>query len=113
MTSSEVSSVDADATERRLRKLIARRFQFVHPTGPDGSLKAVVAVRVLDAVVDVVQMHAEDAVIATRVPASEADILAPSRVIWRSSGDVCAVLDDVLALPEEGVDPEPGEPPAS
>lgn len=51
--------------------------------------------------VDVVQMHAEDAVFATRVPVSEADVLAPSRVIWQSSGDVCAVLDDVLALPEE------------
>lgn len=100
MTSSEVTSRDADATEHRLRELIARRFQFVHPTGPDGTLKAVVGVRVLDAIVDVVQMHAEDNVIATRMPASEADILAPSKVIWQSSGDVCAVLDELLALPE-------------
>lgn len=94
----------AEATEQRLRELIALGYKFVHPTGPDGALRAVVGVRVHDTVIDVVRLHAENDVIATRIPAGEVDILAPRKVLWEASGHVRTVLDELLSLPEENAD---------
>lgn len=95
---------DAEATERRLRELCALGYQFVHPTDAEGAVRAVVGVRVHDTVIDVVKLHAEDDVITTRMPAGEADILAPSKVLWQCSGQVVRVLDELLALPDEAPD---------
>lgn len=91
----------ADETSNRLTDLIERGFQFLHPTGADGRLQAVVGVRVHDEVIDLVQLHAENDVTATRMPIGEADIMAPETVLWQIHGGVTEVLDEVLSLPEE------------
>lgn len=100
MTSSREKPEDRDS-EARLRALVERGFRFVHPTDADGELAAVVGVRVHDNVVDVVKLHDEDDVLAMRIPGSEADVLSPRRTLWQSTGYVCDVLDEVLALPDE------------
>lgn len=89
----------ADA-QAQLRQLVARGFQFTHPTGPDGALEAVVGVRVHDNVVDMVRLHAEDDVAARRVPSDEPDVLEPTVVLWQSAGDVDTVLNELLSLPD-------------
>lgn len=90
------------AIQERLRRLIARGFQFIHPTGPEGTLEAVVGVRVHNNVMDVVQLHAENDVSAARMAPDEANLLAPKAVFWRSAGNVATVLDELLALPDTG-----------
>lgn len=95
---------DAEATERRLLDLVDRGYQFVHPTDSAGAVRAVVGVRVHDTVIDVVKLHAENDVVATRMPAGEVDILAPRKVLWQRAGHVTKVLDELLALPEEVAD---------
>lgn len=88
--------------ETGLQHLIERGFQFVHPRDANGEVLAVVGVRVHDGVVDVVRLHAADDVLATRIPCGE-DILEPTTVLWKASGSVQAVLEQVLALPEDHV----------
>lgn len=90
----------ADPTQERLHELITRGFQFLHPTAADGSIQAVVGVRVHDDVIDLVQLHAENDVSATRMPVDEADIMAPKTVLWQIQGQVADVLDEVLSLPD-------------
>ncbi|MFO7192192.1 MULTISPECIES: hypothetical protein [Thermocrispum] len=90
-----------DPVSARLTALIDLGFQFLHPTDAQGQVQAVVGIRVHDGVVDVVQLHAEDDVTATRMPVDEPDIMAPSTVLWREHGNVTTVLDAVLALPDE------------
>lgn len=97
MTSSR-DAVKAVETEQALRKLIDRGYRFVHPRDACGDVLAVVGVRAHGSVVDVVRLEAEDDVIATRLPADEPDILAPRTLLWRSSGEVQTVIDDLLAL---------------
>lgn len=100
MTSS-ADAADATDTESRLHELIARGYQFVHPRDAEGNLRAVVGVRAHHDVVDVVQLRDENDATATRMPGEEADVMAPSTVLWRSSSCAHAVLDDLLALPDE------------
>ncbi|MGC7093544.1 hypothetical protein ACPZ19_02650 [Amycolatopsis lurida] len=87
-------------TETGLRRLIDRGFQFVHPRSPDGEVLAVVGIRAHENVIDVVRLHAEDDVIATRMPGGEPDILAPRTTLWQVSGSVLTVIDQLLALPD-------------
>jgi hypothetical protein len=90
-------------TESGLNRLVARGYQFVHPRNAEGEVVAVVGIRVHDNVIDVVRLHAEDDVHATRMPGDERDILAPKKVFWQSSGTARKVLTEVLALPEDHV----------
>jgi hypothetical protein len=103
MTSADsMTPADSDhGAESRLRELIARGFQFVHPCDANGEVVAVVGVRAHHNVVDVVQLYAEDNVVATRMPGDEQDILSPAKVLWRSEGAACRVLDDLLGLPDD------------
>ncbi|MGH3520496.1 MAG: hypothetical protein ACRDQ7_24625 [Haloechinothrix sp.] len=87
--------------EARLRKLISRGYQFIHPTDASGGVVAVVGVRVHDEVVDVVSLNAEDDVVATRMPGTEVDILAPQTVLWQCRGHAQQVLDALIALPDQ------------
>lgn len=89
------------STEDQLRALVERGFRFVHPTDDDGEIAAVVGVRVHSGVVDVVRLHGENDVHATRMPGDEADILAPRTVLWQRTGFVGDVLDAVLTLPDD------------
>lgn len=84
----------------RLRNLVDRGYRFLHPRDEHGAVVAVVGVRAHDAVVDVVRLDGEDDVTAVRVPADEPDVFAPAKVLWRSHGDACTVLDELLALPD-------------
>ncbi|WNV84023.1 hypothetical protein [Umezawaea sp. Da 62-37] len=92
-----------DSAEGRLRELIARGFQFLHPTDGRGELTAVVGVRAHDDVIDVVRLHTEDDAIATRMPADEQNVLMPSRFSWRTRGSVCSVLEALLGLPDDRI----------
>lgn len=89
-----------DKIQERLRRLVARGFQFIHPTGPEGTLEAVVGVRVHDNVIDVLQLHAENDVRAARMSPNEANVLAPKAAFWQSVGHVATVLDELRALPD-------------
>ncbi|GAA3558266.1 hypothetical protein GCM10022222_47310 [Amycolatopsis ultiminotia] len=100
MSSAEVAEVGC-GIERGLKELIARGYQFVHPTDECGEVQAVVGVRVHDGVVDVVRLNAEDDVEATRLPSDEQNIFAPETWLWRSRGAAPTVLAELLALPEK------------
>ncbi|EHK89093.1 hypothetical protein ACWGPQ_14525 [Saccharomonospora azurea] len=91
---------EAAAVEDLLGRLIARGFKFVHPRDAEGELIAIVGVRVHGAVVDVVRFDSEDEVSAMRMPADEADILAPRTLQWRRDGDMHEVVDALLDLPD-------------
>src|SRR2546423_13854124 len=86
-------------TEDQLRALRARGFRFVDPRNERGEVVAVVGVRAHDNVIDVVRLHGEDDVVASRMP-EDADVLAPATVLWKRSGSVGEVLDELLALPD-------------
>lgn len=101
-----MSSAEADVVgssfdiDQGLQQLIARGYQFVHPTDGSGEVQAVVGVRVHDNVVDVVRLNAEDDAEAARLPGSEQNVLAPTSTLWRSRGEASQVLGEVLSLPE-------------
>ncbi|WP_028849735.1 hypothetical protein [Thermocrispum municipale] len=97
-------TAQSDPISDRLVELIDRGFQFLHPTNAEGQVQAVVGVRVHSQVIDLVQIHAEDDVTATRMPVGEQDIMEPRTVLWQTHGEVTGVLDAMLALPEETPD---------
>ena len=98
MTSSTESAVGIDD---QLRALLARGFQFIHPTGRSGELVAIVGVRVHHDMTDVVCLRGEGEAKAARMPADEDDILAPKQTVWQSTGGASTVLTRLLALPDD------------
>lgn len=96
-----MTSPDSNTADAWLRELVARGFQFLHPCDDSGEVMAVVGVRAHDSVIDVVRMHSEDDVVATRMPGDEENVLTPSRVTWQSTGEVCDVLEELLSLPDD------------
>lgn len=81
-----------------LQALIARDFQFAHPRDSEGSLIAVVGIRVHHGVIDIVQLYGEHDADAARVPGEEPDVLFPRTVLWRTTGTAREVVEGVLAL---------------
>ncbi len=81
-----------------LQGLTACGFEFAHPRDAGGALVAVVGLRVLDEVIDVIKLFDEEDAEALRVPSDEADILFPGRVLWRAAGTSDEVIEEVLAL---------------
>lgn len=96
--------------DERLHRLMARGFQFMQATNAAGAPEAVVGVRVHDDVLDVVQLRAENDVVAARMPADEANVLDPAVVLWRSSGHAASVLDELLDVPDGGSARRPSSP---
>jgi hypothetical protein len=90
------------STEDQILELRRRGFQFIHPRDGDGEIVAVVGVRAHHNVIDVVRLHAEDDVVASRLP-SDADILAPTTVFWQQAGPAGEVLGELLALPDDRI----------
>jgi hypothetical protein len=90
----------ATSTDAQLRALVARGFRFIDPRDENGDVVAVVGVRAHHDVVDVVQLHGEDDVIAARMPTDQ-DVLAPRQVFWREVGPAHEVLGAMLALPDD------------
>ncbi|MEV4596872.1 hypothetical protein AB0K15_05660 [Amycolatopsis sp. NPDC049253] len=87
--------------ESGLRALIARGYQFVHPSDATGEVLAVVGVRVHGDIVDVFRLDAEDDATATRMPADEENVFTPTTWLWRAAGPATRVLADLLALPDD------------
>jgi hypothetical protein len=85
----------------QLRNLVARGFRFIHPRTVEGQLVAIVGVRVHHQVVDVVEVRTETDVVATRMPANEENVLAPTDVLWRTTGPASTVLAELLTLPDD------------
>lgn len=92
---------DTAGVDARLRQLVAKGFQFMQSSDDSGEIASLVGVRGHDQVIDVIQLEAEDHVVATRVPGDEENVLSPSTVSWRSSGEACAVIDELLGLPDD------------
>ncbi|HYS41320.1 MAG TPA: hypothetical protein VEO01_37370 [Pseudonocardiaceae bacterium] len=85
----------------QLRNLVGRGFRFIHPRTGEGELVAVVGVRAHDHVVDVVEVRTETDVVATRMPADVENVLAPTDVLWRTTGPASTVLAELLTLPDD------------
>lgn len=85
----------------QLRNLVARGFKFIHPRTGEGQLVAVVGVRAHHQVVDVVEVRTETDVVATRMPADEENVLAPTDVLWQTAGQASTVLAELLILPDD------------
>ncbi|MCI2424405.1 hypothetical protein MOQ72_44190 [Saccharopolyspora sp. K220] len=83
-----------------LQALMARDFQFAHPRDANGGLVAVVGIRVHRGVFDILQLFGEHDADAARIPGDEADVLFPSKVLWRTTGSAREVINDLLALAE-------------
>lgn len=83
-----------------LQALVARDFQFTHPRDANGSLVAVVGIRVHRGVFDILQLFGENDADAARIPGDEPDVLFPSKVLWRTHGKASDVLNELLLLPD-------------
>ncbi len=88
-------------TETYLRRLVLRGFDFLHPRDASGDIAAVVGVRAHHGVIDVVRLHAEDEVIASRLPGDAEDVLNPADVLWQRTGWATTVLRQMLDLPDD------------
>jgi hypothetical protein len=86
----------------QLLALRARGFRFIDPRDEKGDVVALVGVRAHDDVIDVVRLHGEDHVVASRLP-DDADVLAPEKVYWQRTGPAREVLGKMLALPDDRV----------
>ncbi|SDC61754.1 DUF397 domain-containing protein [Actinokineospora iranica] len=87
--------------ETYLRRLVARGFEFLHPRDANGEITAVVGVRAHHNVIDVVRLHAENEVIASRLPGDAADVLNPEFVLWQRTGWATDVLRQMIDLPDD------------
>ncbi|WP_245614476.1 DUF397 domain-containing protein [Actinokineospora inagensis] len=99
-----ITTPDAShAAEAYLRKLVSRGFEFLHPRDASGEIAAVVGVRAHHNVIDVVRLHAEDEVIASRLPGDTDDVLNPNpdEVLWRREGWAVEVLRQMIDLPDD------------
>lgn len=89
----------ADLDER----LIAMRdlgFRFGTNRDAAGMVVALVAARLHNGVVDIVQLYGEHDADATRISCNEPDILFPTAIFWRTTGSANHVIDALLGLPE-------------
>ncbi|GAB1513329.1 hypothetical protein [Actinophytocola sp. KF-1] len=90
----------------RLQTMRALHFEFATDQAADGSIEALVGVRVHDGVIDVFELYGEDEATATRLPDTEPNIMLAKTVLWHTRGTAYEVIDALLALP----DPEQQEP---
>ncbi len=84
----------------RLRAMRALDFEFVTDHDTDGSVVAVVGVRVHHGVIDIFELYGEDDATATRIPGSEPNIMLARTVLWHTRGRADAVIDELLDLPD-------------
>ncbi|HJP75529.1 MAG TPA: hypothetical protein VJ914_14765 [Pseudonocardiaceae bacterium] len=94
-----MTSTDSLGTvEAQLRELVTLGFRFVHPRGTNGEVSAVVGVCAHDGFADVLVLSSESDAKAMRLPSDEKDVLAPSTVLWETSGSAPEVLAELLRL---------------
>lgn len=82
----------------------ALSYEFATDHAEDGSIDALVGVRVHHGVIDIFELYGEDEATATRLPDSEPNIMLARTVLWHTRGTAYEVIDELLSLP----DPEPG-----
>jgi hypothetical protein len=83
----------------RLQAMRALHFEFATDEAPDGSVQALVGVRVHHGVIDIFELYGEDEATATRLPESEPNIMLASTVLWHTRGTAYEVIDALLSLP--------------
>lgn len=84
----------------RLHSMRALRFEFATDHAPDGSIDALVGVRVHHGVIDIFELYGEDEATATRLPDSEPNIMLARTVLWHTRGTAYEVIDALLSLPD-------------
>jgi hypothetical protein len=89
-----------DGISARLQVMRALNFEFATDQAPDGSIEALVGVRVHGGVIDIVELYGEDEATATRLPDSEPNIMLARTVLWHTRGTAYEVIDALLALPD-------------
>jgi len=77
----------------------ALHFEFATDQAADGSIEALVGVRVHDGVIDIFELYGEDEATATRLPDSEPNIMLARTVLWHTRGTAYEVIDELLSLP--------------
>lgn len=93
-----------DDISARLQTMRALSYEFATDHAEDGSIDALVGVRVHHGVIDIFELYGEDEATATRLPDSEPNIMLARTVLWHTRGTAYEVIDELLSLP----DPEPG-----
>jgi hypothetical protein len=88
----------------RLEAMRALDYEFATDHADDGSIDALVGVRVHHGVIDILELYGEDEATATRLPDSEPNIMLARTVLWHTRGTAYEVIDELLSLP----DPESG-----
>lgn len=83
----------------RLQAMRALHYEFATDQAPDGSIEALVGVRVHDGVIDIFELYGEDEATATRLPDSEPNIMLARTVLWHTRGTAYQVIDELLSLP--------------
>lgn len=89
----------ADGIGARLQAMRALHFEFATDQADDGSIEALVGVRVHDGVIDIFELYGEDDATATRLPDSEPNIMLARTVLWHTRGTSYEVIDALLGLP--------------
>jgi hypothetical protein len=84
----------------RINALYAAGFRFATNHDGAGTIVALIGVRACHGVIDVVQLYGEHDADAIRIPGDEPDVLFPRKVLWRTTGSSCEVIDMLLDLPE-------------
>jgi len=93
-------SVELGGICARLQVMRAMGYEFAADHDTDGSITAVVGVRVHRGVIDIFELYGEDDAIATRMPDSEPNIMLARTVLWHTHGRADIVIDDLLGLPD-------------
>lgn len=89
-----------DPISSRLQAMRAMHFEFATDEAPDGSIEALVGVRVHHGVIDIFELYGEDEATATRLPDSEPNIVLARTVLWHTRGTAYQVIDELLSLPD-------------
>jgi hypothetical protein len=89
-----------DDISARLQTMRALSYEFATDHADDGSIDALVGVRVHHGVIDIFELYGEDEATATRLPDSEPNIMFASTVLWHTRGTAYDVIDELLSLPD-------------
>lgn len=84
----------------RLQSMRSLHFEFATDQASDGSIEALVGVRVHHGVIDIFELYGEDEATATRLPDSEPNIMLARTVLWHTRGTAYEVIDALLSLPD-------------
>lgn len=93
----------------RLQTMRGMDYEFATDHADDGSIEAVVGVRVHHGVIDILELYGEDEATATRLPDTEPNIMLARTVLWHTRGTAYEVIDELLSLPDPDRGGGPGD----